>query len=130
MIIDSSAVLSILLAEPDAKIYAEAIAAANQKVMAAPTYLELCMVFCGRRQHESIEFVEQFIQRAGISIRPFGQQAAALAARAFLVYGKGRGHPAQLNFGDCISYAMSKVEAMPLLFKGEDFSHTDVEHAI
>jgi ribonuclease VapC len=130
MIIDSSAVMSILLAESDSKIYADAIADAKHRVMAAPTYLELCMVFCGRRQDESIEFVEQFVQRAGISIRPFGQQAAAIAARAFLIYGKGRGHPAQLNFGDCISYAMSKVEAMPLLFKGNDFIHTDVEKAL
>jgi ribonuclease VapC len=130
MIIDTSAVLSILLAEPDAKIYADAIATANHRVMAAPTYLELCMVFCGRRQDESIEFVEQFVQRAEITMRPFGQQAAAVAARAFLIYGKGRGHPAQLNFGDCISYAMSKVEAMPLLFKGEDFALTDVERAV
>jgi ribonuclease VapC len=130
MIIDSSAVLSILLAEPDAKTYAEAIAAANHRVMAAPTYLELCMVFCGRRQVESIEFVEQFVQRAEITMRPFGQQAAVVAARAFLIYGKGRGHPAQLNFGDCISYAISKVEAMPLLFKGEDFALTDVERAV
>jgi ribonuclease VapC len=129
MIIDTSAVLSILLAEPDAKIYADAIAASKHRVMAAPTYLELCMVFCGRRNDESLEMVEQFIQKAAISIRPFGPEAAAVAAQAFLRFGKGRGHPA-LNFGDCISYAMSKVEAMPLLFKGEDFGHTDVERVL
>ena len=130
MIIDTSAVLSILLAEPDAKIYADAIAAAKHRVMAAPTYLELCMVFCGRRNDESLEMVEQFVQKAAISIRPFGPEAAAVAAQAFLRFGKGRGHPAQLNFGDCMSYAMSKTEAMPLLFKGEDFGHTDVERVL
>jgi ribonuclease VapC len=119
-----------LQGEPDAKIYADAIAATNLLVMAAPTYLELCMVFCGRRGDESLEMVEQFIQKAAISIRPFGPEAAAIAAQAFLSFGKGRGHPAQLNFGDCISYAMSKTEAMPLLFKGEDFAHTDVERVL
>ena len=62
--------------------------------------------------------------------RPFGPEAAAVAVQAFLSCGKGCGHPAQLNFGDCISYAMSKTEAMPLLFKGDDFGHTDVERVL
>ncbi len=76
-----------------------------------------------------VNSVDELIDLLRIEIVPFTAQAAKLAQTAFLRFGKGRGHPAQLNFGDCISYAASKFELMPLLFKGTDFSHTDVECA-
>jgi ribonuclease VapC len=130
MIIDTSALIAILTAEDDAATYADALTQASAKLISAPTYLETCMVFCGRRNPGSVAEVDDLLRFAEISIRPFDRQTTDVAVGAFLRYGKGRGHPAQLNFGDCISYAMSKVEAMPLLFKGDDFRLTDVEVAL
>ena len=126
MIIDSSALAAVLLQEPGAGRFAKAIESAAAKFMSAPTYLELCMVIAGRRQSESVARVDAFIREADISLLPFTAAAARVAVEAFLKYGKGR-HPAGLNFGDCISYALAKTELMPLLFKGNDFRLTDVE---
>ena len=77
-----------------------------------------------------VDEVRLLVKSADIEIVAFGSSALDVAVDAFLKYGKGQSHPAQLNFGDCMSYAASKVEAMPLLFKGEDFRLTDVECAI
>lgn len=130
MIIDSSAMIAILRQEPDAARFAEQMSFAAVRILAAPTYIETCIVYCGRKGPESRSRVDAFIQASGIEIKPFTGASATIAVQAYLTYGKGRGHPAQLNFGDCISYAASKVEAMPLLFKGNDFRLTDVEVAL
>ncbi len=106
-----------------------AIASARIKRIGAPSYLEICMVIAGRRMSGAIEDIDGFMHKAGIEIVPFTAAASKIAVQAFIKYGKGR-HPARLNFGDCISYAMSKTELMPLLFKGDDFRLTDVEAAI
>lgn len=76
------------------------------------------------------ENVDALLRASNIGIMEFSASSASVAVEAFLKYGKRRGHPAQLNFGDCISYAVSRSEAMPLLFKGDDFRHTDVDCAI
>lgn len=130
MIIDSSAVIAILRQEDGAEHLSRAIASAPSRIMPAPTYLETCMVFCGRKGPEGQVRVDSLLSATGIDVRPFSEDAARLAVAAFLKYGKGRGHPAQLNFGDCVSYAFSKLEAMPLLFRGDDFRLTDVEAAL
>ncbi len=88
------------------------------------------MVYCGRRPASSVSEIDAFIRKGRLDVIPFPPAASSLAVEAFFKYGKGRGHPAQLNFGDCISYAVSKLEMMPLLFKGEDFRLTDVEAAL
>jgi ribonuclease VapC len=129
MIIDSSAAIAVLEQEPDAQSFASAIAGASSRYMGAPTFLELCMIIAGNRADASIEDVGSFVRDAGITLLPFTPAAAKVAAEAFLKFGKGR-HPAKLNFGDCISYAMAKTEVMPLLFKGDDFRLTDVEVAL
>ncbi len=88
------------------------------------------MVLSRHKNSDALVKLNDLIKEMDIGILPFGADAAYAAVQAFSHYGKGRGHKAQLNFGDCISYAVSKVEAMPLLFKGGDFRLTDVECAI
>ncbi len=130
MIIDTSALVSILRREVDAQIYVSVIEQSSRRILSAPTHLELCMVALGDRQKDTIENIDRFLTEMSVVRISFTPEMADVAVMAFLKYGKGRGHPAQLNFGDCISYATSKVEAMPLLFKGDDFRLTDVECAL
>jgi ribonuclease VapC len=130
MIVDASAIVAILREEPDAEDYVAALFKSRKSFIASPTYLELVMVTTGGRSPHSSDFVETFLRRMGTEIIPFTADMTHVATQAFLIYGKGRSNKAQLNFGDCISYATSKVELMPLLFKGDDFRQTDVECAI
>ncbi|MGQ0484057.1 MAG: type II toxin-antitoxin system VapC family toxin [Hyphomicrobiales bacterium] len=129
MIVDASALIAILRGEPDALEIAQSMKTAEPKVMAAPTYLEVCMVIVGRKGPGAKSDVDHLIANTGISIVPFSATAAHAATIAFIRFGKGR-HPAGLNFGDCISYALAKTELMPLLFKGDDFRLTDIEAAL
>jgi ribonuclease VapC len=129
MIVDSSAVIAILRRESDAAIYSKAIEQAGRKLMAAPTFLEASIVIIGRKGTAASAGLDSFLFRSGIEIISFTAAVAGVAVDAFIRYGKGR-HPAGLNFGDCISYAMAKTELMPLLFKGDDFRLTDIEAAL
>jgi ribonuclease VapC len=128
VIIDSSAVIAVLRNEPEREQFAEAIAAAVSRSMAAPNVLETAMVLAGRQEDAILERLDAFLREASVRIQPFSAEHAAAARHAFLRYGKGR-HKAGLNFGDCIAYAAAKLEAEPLLFKGEDFRLTDIEAA-
>jgi ribonuclease VapC len=130
MIVDSSAIVAILRDEPVASELAKALIAARSRLIATPTYLETCMVALSGKSPLAWSFVDQTLTRYEIQQIAFSNDAAKAAVEAFRRFGKGRGHPAQLNFGDCISYAVSKVEMMPLLFTGDDFRKTDVECAI
>lgn len=87
------------------------------------------MVMIGKKAEQGPSLVDEFLRTAEIEPVPFTADHAAVARQAFLRYGKGR-HPAGLNFGDCIAYATARLEAMPLLFKGDDFRLTDIEPAI
>jgi ribonuclease VapC len=87
------------------------------------------MVLASRREDEVLDRLDQFLRTASIETVPFTADHAAVARQTFLRYGKGR-HPAALNFGDCIAYATARLEAMPLLFKGDDFRLTDIEAAV
>lgn len=129
MIIDSSAVISILRLENDHREYLTAIIAADRRLISAPNYVEIVMVFAGSQRPAILERLDSFLRESAINIIPFTANHALAAREAFLRYGKGR-HPAGLNFGDCIAYATAKLERMPLLFKGEDFRRTDVEPAL
>lgn len=129
MIVDSSALVAIMNNEPEAFAFNRTIHRSNGAAIAAPTYLETSMVLSGRRGPDATEALDVYIAKSGLAILPFTPSHAKLATQAFLRFGKGR-HPAGLNFGDCIAYAVSKLEAMPLLYKGEDFALTDVEIAV
>jgi ribonuclease VapC len=130
MIIDSSAIIAILKKESDAEKFLREIDQAERCLLAAPTYLEVCMVWMGSVGEDGRKDVDNLVSNFDILVVPFSYKAADFAVRAFAQYGKGQGHQAQLNFGDCISYALAKMESMPLLFKGNDFRHTDVGCAV
>jgi ribonuclease VapC len=130
MIVDSSALVAIIRSESDFEIYVSALQKSALNKIAASTYLEVCMVLVGNRSEEAKGIVSDVLRKFEISIIDFTAEMAHVALAAFMQYGKGQGHRAQLNYGDCMSYAVAKVEAMPLLFKGEDFRYTDVESAI
>jgi ribonuclease VapC len=129
MIVDSSAIVAILRAEADRDLYLFAIDSAEIRKIPAPTLVETTMVLTGIHRSDMMESLGAFLRVASIETIPFTADHAALARQAFLRYGKGR-HPAALNFGDCIAYAVARLEAMPLLFKGEDFRLTDIEPAV
>ena len=126
MIVDSSALVSILRQEPDARVFADALERASMVRVSAATLLETSLVIGPRRQPD----LEQLIDSAGMEVVAFDGAQWRVARDAHTTYGRGSGSPARLNLGDCFSYALAKQLGMPLLFKGDDFTHTDVEPAI
>ena len=125
MIVDSSAVLAILFDEADAEIYARAISGAHSCRMSAATFVEAAVVVDSQAKESGGRQFDAFLRRSGIVIEPVTEEQAHVARQAYSDFGKGR-HPARLNFGDCFSYALAKVTAEPLLFKGKDFNKTDL----
>ncbi|MCC5867723.1 MAG: type II toxin-antitoxin system VapC family toxin [Gammaproteobacteria bacterium] len=130
MVIDTSALLSILLDEPDAETMAQAIEAAAAPVISAATLVELSAVIIHKLGPEALEEIDALLATAGIEVEPLTATQARLARDAYTRFGKGRTHPAQLNLGDCFSYALAADLNRPLLFKGEDFKTTDIAAAI
>ena len=125
MIIDSSAMLAVLLDEPDADYYEAVIATAPSRRMSAANFLEAAMVFEGRVGAERGGDLDRYIEGAEIQIEPVTADHARRAREAWRRFGKGN-HPAGLNFGDCFAYALADAEGEPLLYKGGDFARTDV----
>jgi ribonuclease VapC len=126
MVLDTSAVLAILQNEPERRQFNEAIDAAETRSLSTASFVECSMIVESRYGADGVRDLDLFIAKAQISLAPVDEEQANLARRAFRKYGKGR-HPASLNFGGCFSYALSKALQEPLLFKGNDFSQTDVE---
>ena len=129
MIVDSSAVLAILLAESDAKTYARALAQADSCRMSAVNFVEVAIVVEAQTKDSGSRQFDAFFRRAGIAIEAVTEEQAHVARQAYTDFGKGR-HPAGLNFGDCFAYALAKVTGEPLLFKGDDFKKTDITSAL
>jgi len=128
MILDTSAAVAILYKEPEAATFAKIIHDAEVCRMSVASYVELSMVIENQLGPEGMRQAEAFFRRAGITIEPVTVDHGELARQVFLDFGKGR-HKAGLNFGDCFSYALAKATGEPLLFKGNDFSQTDIEAA-
>jgi ribonuclease VapC len=126
MVLDTSAVLAILQNEPERRQFNEAIDAAETRSLSTASFVECSMIVESRYGADGVRDLDLFIAKAQISLVPVDEEQANLARRAFRQYGKGR-HPAGLNFGDCFSYALSKALQDHLLFKGNDFSQTDVD---
>jgi ribonuclease VapC len=122
VIIDSSAMLAILLAEEDAPTYARAIEAAETCRMSAANWLETAIRVDLSGQPIASDAFDDLVRDAGVIVEAVTSAQAQLARRAYRAYGKGTGHPAGLNFGDCFAYALAKEAREPLLFKGDDFS--------
>ena len=126
MIIDTSALVAILRDEPEARAFAEAIEAAAERRISAATYVEVGAVIDGGRDPVASRLVDRLLEVAQIAIEPVTEGQARIAREAHRDFGKGSGHAAGLNFGDCFAYALAKSTGEPLLFKGDDFGHTDV----
>ncbi len=130
MIIDSSALLAILRAEPDATDCARAIENAAIRRISAANFLETAIVIDGSRDPIASRRFDDLLREAQFLIEPVTEQQVRIAREAYRDFGKGAGHPAQLNFGDCFAYALAKAAGEPLLFKGNDFAHTDIAPAL
>lgn len=128
MIVDSSAVVAILNRESDAEYYEVAIASAPTCRISIANALEVFIVVEGRGGTAAGHELDLFLDTAGISLTPVTVEHFEAARAAWRRYGKGN-HRAALNFGDCFAYALAKTMGEPLLFKGEDFMHTDIEPA-
>ncbi len=124
-VLDSSALVAILLREPEAALFAAAIAAGASNLLSAGSLIETSMVIEGRRGTEGARDLDLLLYRAAIEIVPVDAEQAEMARLGWRKFGKSR-HPAGLNYGDCFSYALAKVTGEPLLFKGDDFTQTYV----
>ena len=125
MVIDTSAILAILFDEADAGRHADAIAGADRRIISAATLLEAAIVVDNQAGPEAGRQLDAFVERAQLTVAPVTGDQVRIARQAYLDFGKGN-HPAGLNFGDCFAYALAKATREPLLFKGDDFSRTDV----
>ena len=126
MVVDTSILVQILFNEPNASVVVTAVNRAAEPLLAAPSLLETEIVF-GTKLGFGRGDVAELVTRLRLNVVPFTAEHSLEAKLAYSRYGKGRGHPAQLNFGDCMSYALAKVEGRPLAFKGGDFELTDIE---
>lgn len=129
MIVDTSALLALLLDEPEAPAIAESMAGATTRRMSAVNWFETVVVITSRRGERGAEAFRALLAKLRADIVPVDREQAQLAYAAWLAYGKGR-NPAALNLGDCFAYALARRLAEPLLFKGEDFAKTDVQQAL
>jgi ribonuclease VapC len=125
MIVDSSAMVAILLEEPEGHLFDVAIVSSDLSRMSAAGLLEASMILQSRKGADGVRDLELLIVRFRIEIAPFTESQARLARIAFERFGKGR-HPAKLNFGDCMAYALARETGEELLFKGTDFAQTDI----
>ena len=129
MVVDTSAIVAILRYEPDARQFTQVLADAPRVSMSAVTRVELSLVIEGRNREAGRADLENFLRQSQIEVAPVSLQQAEIAIEAFRQFGKGR-HRAGLNIGDCFSYALAKATNLPLLFKGGDFTHTDIRSAL
>ena len=126
MIIDASALVALVRVEPEADRFFRALSETGEpKRMSAANWLEAAVVDGSKSPIASRRF-DEAVAEAGIVIEPVTLEQADIARAAYRDFGRGSGHPAQLNYGDCFAYALAKSMREPLLFKGDDFSHTDV----
>lgn len=130
MIVDSSALIAILRDESDAAEIAGAIEGAVVRRISAANLLEAAVVIDGSRDPVASRRFDDLVREAGLLVEPVTESQARIARAAYRDFGKGSGHAARLNFGDCFAYALAKERAEPLLFKGDDFSRTDLAPAL
>ena len=129
MVIDTSALLAILLNEPEAPQLVKAIMGAERAVVGTPSLVEAAAVMLAKKGPGGEVALDALLERLGIDSDPFTEDGARLARLAYSRFGKGVGSPGVLNYGDCLAYGMAMASREPLLFKGDDFSKTDVTRA-
>jgi ribonuclease VapC len=126
MIIDTSALIAILRNEQEARDCALVIEKNPSRRMSAANFVETALLIDGSRDPIASRRFDDLVNEARIAIEPVTEAQARIAREAYRDFGKGSGHPAKLNFGDCFAYALAKASGEPLLFKGDDFIHTDI----
>ena len=132
MFVDTSVIVAILANEPDAAVFATKLADSPRRYTSGLVILEAAMRLSTLLKVDPVDVevrIQQVLEEARISVIPINGSIAKRAVAAFATFGKGRGHPAQLNLADCMSYACARAYRVPLLFKGNDFSQTDIEVA-
>jgi len=129
IVVDSSAVVAIILGEPERTVFKNIIKSATKVLISTVSALETKMIVHGRRGQRAVILVDDLFRLPMFEIKPPSSDELDEAYAAFVMFGKGSGHPANLNFGDVFSYALAKTNDLPLLFKGNDFSRTDVRVA-
>ncbi|MBA3880051.1 MAG: VapC toxin family PIN domain ribonuclease [Sphingobium sp.] len=130
MIVDSSAIVAMIKAEPEGRSFAEAIINDGRAAISAASYLETGIVIDRGPDSGLNAELDQLLRDLKIDIAPVTASQARIARQAYRDFGKGSGHPARLNFGDCFAYALAMERGEPLLFKGEDFVHAGVARAM
>lgn len=128
--VDTSALVAIAFAEPERETFLQAIKTADKALISTVCIVETRMVVHGRRGQRAVILLDDLLRLPMFELAPPGASEMDAAYSAFVAYGKGSGHPAGLNFGDVFSYALAKVRGVPLLYKGEDFAHTDIASAL
>ncbi len=129
MVLDTSALIAILRAEPEAEQMASAMAGALKLHLSAANYVEVAAVIDASRDPVASRRFDELLHVLGVVVEPVTPAQARIARAAYRDFGRGSGHPARLNYGDCFAYALAKDLLEPLLFMGDDFGHTDVEAA-
>lgn len=129
MIIDASALIAILRDEPEAAFCARAIKSATVRRVSAVNFVEAAIIIDGSRDPIASRRFDELFRVAALTIEPVDEAQARIAREAYRDFGRGSGHPARLNFGDCFAYALAKLTGEPLLYKGDDFAATDVTPA-
>ena len=128
MVLDTSSIVAVVLKEPGYERLAVMIDQAEEVLVAAPSVLEAGMVLSSRMRQDARPIIEVLLRQVRARVVPFDHDHALAATGAFLRFGRGR-HAAGLNFGDCISYAVSSLAGQPLLYIGDDFARTDIAAA-
>jgi ribonuclease VapC len=128
VIVDTSAIVALVLAEPGWEAVVAKVERATVVGIGAPTLVEVHIVLSHKLRSDARSRIARLLQEAAVSIIPFGDAHWRAAAEAWWRFGKGR-HPAALNYGDCLSYAAASLAARPLLYVGDDFSRTDLSRA-
>jgi len=126
MVLDTSALLAILFAEPESEAMVRAMAVDERRIVGAPTLVEASAVMQARKGGAGEVALDALLERLGIDVVPMSVGAARLARLAYARFGKGVGDPAVLNYGDCLTYGIALAEREPLLCKGDDFVRTDI----
>ena len=130
MIVDASALVAILREEPGFDVLRRKLVYADSPAhMVSAGFLEAAIVVDGKRDARASRKLDDIVVELEIEVVPFTAAHAVLAREAYRDFGKGSGHPAKLNFGDCMAYALARSERKPLLYVGDDFAHTDIEAA-
>jgi ribonuclease VapC len=130
MIVDTSALVAILKREPDWAMFAAKLETTPTVAMSSASYFEASFVIDALRDPSVSRALDDLLERSQIQIEPVTVEQSRIARQAYRDYGKGSGHKANLNFGDCFSYALAREKREPILYKGDDFVHTDLRSAL